>query len=169
MLPASAFADSHRDDPLPFKGTGDTYGIPAKFDEGFYQKIQALTTPEQAQNVRSAIQQYYDVVIVVATHDRHGNDISSQSKANVAAILAEAGARGVFVAESLPFLTASVPVSEINGLSLHGQVYLLGDGRIQLSYAINNARETINATPCVPGWGWVSTGPASRWQSLTPA
>ena len=151
LLSRYAFADSKWANSAPqsngIGGTGDTSGIPEKFDEGFYQKIQALaTTPKHGDNARSAIPQYYDIVIVVSTHDQHGNDISSQSKAGVAAILAEAGARDVFVAESLPFLTASVPVSEINGLSLHGYVYLLGDGRIQASYAMDTARVTINAT-----------------------
>ena len=140
LLPGSAFADSHQDGGKP------AAGIPEKFDEGFYEEVQALAESGRGTQTRSSALSHYDVVVVVVTHDELGNDISSRTKADVAASLAEAGARHIFVAETLPFVSASVPVGSIIPLSLQGDVYRLGNGQIQAHASMDTARSTINAT-----------------------
>ena len=135
----------------PGKGTADepVEGVHEKFDAGFYEKIQTLAgVPGQGISVRtdSDAGEYYDVVIVVATHDADGNDISEYNKDVVEAKLLDVGAQNIFVAERLSFLTASIPISAINAFSLHGEVYGMGDGLILASTEVDTARVTINAT-----------------------
>ena len=135
----------------PSKGTADepVEGVHEKFDAGFYEKIQTITgAPQQGISVRtdSDAGEYYDVVIVVATHDADGNDISEYNKDVVEAKLLDVGAQNIFVAERLSFLTASIPISAINAFSLHGEVYGMGDGQILASPEVDTARVTINAT-----------------------
>ena len=135
----------------PSKGTADepVEGVHEKFDAGFYEKIQTLAgVPGQGISVRtdSDAGEYYDVVIVVATHDADGNDISEYNKDVVEAKLLDVGAQNIFVAERLSFLTASIPISAINAFSLHGEVYGMGDGQILASTEVDTARVTINAT-----------------------
>ena len=135
----------------PSKGTVDepVEGVHEKFDAGFYEKIQTLVgVPGQGISVRtdSDAGEYYDVVIVVATHDAEGNDISEYNKDVVEAKLLDVGAQNIFVAERLSFLTASIPISTINAFSLHGEVYGMGDGLILASTEVDTARVTINAT-----------------------
>ena len=135
----------------PNNGTADepVEGVPEKFDVGFYEKIQTIAgVPQQGISVRtdSDAEEYYDVVIVVATHDADGNDISEYNKDIVEAKLLDVGAQNIFVAERLSFVTASVPISAINAFSLHGEVYGMGDGLILASTEVDTARVTINAT-----------------------
>ena len=135
----------------PNNGTVDepVEGVHEKFDAGFYEKIQTLAgVPGQGISVRadSDAGEYYDVVIVVATHDADGNDISEYNKDVVEAKLLDVGAQNIFVAERLSFLTASIPISAINAFSLHGEVYGMGDGQILASTEVDTARVTINAT-----------------------
>ena len=135
----------------PNNGTVDepVEGVHEKFDAGFYEKIQTITgAPQQGISVRadSDAGEYYDVVIVVATHDAEDNDISEYNKDVVEAKLLDVGAQNIFVAERLSFLTASIPISAINAFSLHGEVYGMGDGQILASTEVDTARVTINAT-----------------------
>ena len=135
----------------PDKGMVDepVEGVHEKFDAGFYEKIQTITgAPQQGISVRtdSDAGEYYDVVIVVATHDAEGNDISEYNKDVVEAKLLDVGAQNIFVAERLSFVTASIPISSINAFSLHGEVYGMGDGLILASTEVDTARVTINAT-----------------------
>ena len=134
---------------LPGWALADDTGIQEKFEPGLYQKIQNLVASQlqQKSSTRSAVPPtYYDVVILVTTHDADGNDISKASKKAVADLLTEAGARNVSAAQTLSFVTASVPVAAINSVSLHGEVFLIGDGQIELVRAMDDARQTVNAT-----------------------
>ena len=134
---------------LPSWALADDTGIPEKFEPGLYQKIQNLVAsqPRQESSVRSAVPpQYYDIVVLVVTHDADGSDISEANKGAVTALLIEAGARNVSAAQTLSFVTASVPVTAINSVSLYGEVFLMGDGQIRLVPAMTRASITVNAT-----------------------
>ena len=134
---------------LPGWALADDTGIPEKFEPGLYQKIQNLVAsqPKQGSQTRSAAPpQYYDIVVLVVTHDADGSDISEANKGAVTALLIEAGARNVSAAQTLSFVTASVPVTAINSVSLYGEVFLMGDGQIRLVPAMTRASITVNAT-----------------------
>ena len=134
---------------LPGWALADDTGIQEKFEPGLYQKIQNLVASQLRQEsvTRSAVPPtYYDIVILVTTHDADGNDISKTSKKAVADLLTEAGARNVSAAQTLSFVTASVPVAAINSVSLYGEVFLIGDGQRELVHAMSSARQTVNAT-----------------------
>ena len=89
---------------------------------------------------------YHTVVIIVAKYGPDGADISGQQKAGVVGELELAGARDISAAQTLPFVTASVPVDMIIGLSLLGEVRLIGDGQIQMHSDASDPIATINAT-----------------------
>ena len=127
-------------------GAESDVGVPAKFGGPFYEKIRKLASQESGNGGRSDTR-YYDTVIVVPRYDADGNDIADQQKSMVVARLEEAGAMNIRPAESLLFVTASVPVGKILGLSLHDEAYALGDGEVHLTVDLDKARPTIHATP----------------------
>ncbi len=57
------------------------------------------------------------------------------------------GARNIASAESLSFVTASIPVADVLGLSLYDEVYAMGDGEIPVTLEIDTATGTVHATP----------------------
>ena len=143
-LPAS-FGAADTGDPAAVREDAAA-GVPEKFDGPLYEKVQNLALRQSDDNRRGAVQ-YYDIVIVVARHDAGGNDIADGQKGLVVAELKRVGAVNIRAAESLIFVTASVPVGEILGLSLHGEVHAIGDGQTAISPDIDTARQTINAAP----------------------
>ena len=103
-------------------------GVPAKFDHGFYEKVQDLIREgggavQQAPKFipeadfeyvpRSAVR-YYHVIIAI---DGDGDAAVRRNMASVVDALEAVGARDIVPGGSLPFVTASVPVGEIPGLS----------------------------------------------------
>ena len=133
-------------------------GAPDKFEAGFYNKIQGLINEDAspaATNLRGNPDRnqkraaadvsatYYHVIIQVSGDDREELRLN---KASVADILKAVGARDIVPANVLSFVTASVPVMEIPGLSLFGEVYGLGDGGILPVSQMDISRRTIRAT-----------------------
>jgi len=57
------------------------------------------------------------------------------------------GARNIASAESLSFVTASVPVADVLGLSLYDEVYAMGDGETPVTLEVDTTRGTVHATP----------------------
>lgn len=132
----------------PVGNTGAEY----KFDDGFYQKIQGLIPedPEEGDYGVYDGTRYYDVLIVVSRDDgddRGADETARENKDAVVKQLELVGARNIVSAESLSFVTASVPVADIPGFSLHDEVYAIGDGELPVTLEVDKARETIHATP----------------------
>ena len=134
---------------LPGWALADDTGIQEKFEPDLYWKIHNLVASQSRQESTtcSAVPStYHDIVILVATHDADGNDISEASKRAVTDLLTAVRARNVSAAQTLSFVTASVPVAAINSVLLYGEVFLIGDGQRELVHAMSGARRTVNAT-----------------------
>ena len=143
-------------DPVPQNNpsTSNVTSGSYKFDEGFYQKIQNLLPEEQSfqngtRGTPSEVR-YYNVIIVVGRDDGDGRDpdeVARENKDAVAKRLVLIGARDILIAESLSFVTASVPVGAILDFSLNDEIYRLGDGELPVSFEVGLAIETIHALP----------------------
>ena len=157
--------------PVTDEGEGETGNIPGgilsendtvgpvgnvdesyKFDDGFYEKIQSLIL-EDPQDGDFGVydgKRYYNVIIVASRDDGDDRDPDETARENKAAIekrLLHMGARDIVVAESLSFVTASIPVADIPGFALDDVIYKLGDGEEKVELAVDTARQTIHATP----------------------
>ena len=133
---------------LPGWALADDTGIQEKFEPDLYWKVHNLVASQSRQESAtcSAVPStYHDIVILVAARDADGNDISEASKRAVTDLLTAVGARNVSAAQTLSFVTASVPVAAINSVSLYGEVFLTGDGQRELVHAMSGARRTVNA------------------------
>ena len=124
-------------------------GAEYKFDEGFYQKIQDLIkeTPQEGDPGVYDGTRYYSVILVVTrddNDDRTGDETAKENKDALVKRLELLGARDIVAAESLSFVTASIPVGEVPGFSLHDEVFKLGDGELLFSPTVDTARRTIN-------------------------
>ena len=123
-----------------------------KFDDGFYEKIQEMINTEPidgAPNVYDG-KIYYDIIFVVSRDDGDGRDsdaVSAENKLALVKTLGDVGALNVRPGQMLSFVTASVPVMELPGLSLYDEVFGIGDGALAMTTEVNTARVTINATP----------------------
>ncbi len=127
-------------------------GVEYKFDDGFYQKIQDLSkeTPQEGDPGVYDGTRYYSVILVVNRDDgddRTGDETAKENKGALVKRLELLGARDILAAESLSFVTASIPVGEVPGFSLHDEVFQLGDGELPIFPAVDIARRTINAMP----------------------
>ena len=127
-------------------------GAEYKFDEGFYQKIQDLIkeTPQEGDPGVYDGTRYYSVILVVTrddNDDRTGDETAKENKDALVKRLELLGARDIVAAESLSFVTASIPVGEVPGFSLHNEVFKLGDGELPIFPDVDTARVTIRATP----------------------
>ena len=140
-------------DQLPDNSVGPVGNVDGsyKFDDGFYQKIQQMidTKPQDgAPNVHDG-KIYHTVVFVVARDDgdlRSSDEVASENKEALAKRLADSGALNIRQGEVLSFVTASVPVTELPGLSLHDEIFGIGDGELEIVTAVDAARKTIRAT-----------------------
>jgi len=125
---------------------------PHKFDAGFYAKIRGLIAEDPQDGNPGARDgtRHYSVIIVVSRDDgdaRGPEETARENKGAVAKRLELVGARDIAPAGSLSFVTASVPVADIPGLSLHDEVYRLGDGELPAVPAVDTARQTTHAAP----------------------
>ncbi len=93
---------------------------------------------------------YYDVLIIVVRddgdNDRDADETARENKDAIVQKLDLLGARNIAAAESLSFVTASIPVADIPGISLYDEVYAMGDGEIPVTLEIDTARGTVHAT-----------------------
>ncbi|MDA8001579.1 MAG: S8 family serine peptidase [Alphaproteobacteria bacterium] len=126
-------------------------GAEFKFDDGFYQKIQNLIDAEPRAGDPGVFDgvRYYDVILVVSRDDgddRDPDEVARENKEDVVKRLGLLGARDVVAAETLSFVTASIPVAEVPGFSLHEDVYKLGDGELHVESDVDLARDAIGAT-----------------------
>ena len=130
---------------------GNTGAVTEKFDDGFYDDVLALLQEEPLEGNTNVYdgRLHHNVIIVVSRDDGDGRDadlVSSENKADVVEKLNLLGARDVLAAESLSFVTATVPVVAIPGLSLHDEIYRMGDGELPVTLEVDMARVTIHAT-----------------------
>ena len=185
LVPALALAQGY-DDPLIPDGPGDAVpgavpggiipdddtvgpvaetGAEYKFDDGLYQKIQDLMAQapmEGEYGVYDGVR-FYDVLLIVTRDDgddRDHDEVARENKEYLVSRLKEAGALNIRAAESLSFVTASVPVADVPGLSLHDEIYALGDGELPVTLDADTARKTIRATSddLISAIGSVPTG-----------
>ena len=140
-----------RDDSVgPVANTGAEF----KFDDGFYQKIQNLIDAEPRAGDPGVFDgvRYYDVILVVGRDDGDDRDPDEVSKENKAALVKRLellGARDIVAAGALSFVTASIPVAEVPGFSLHEEVFKLGDGELPVIPDVDVARVTMSDTVTV--------------------
>ena len=154
-------------------GGGDAalVGVPDKFDSGFYVKIQNLILEGASATASSAsatassasvasqalsvipdtdpthpdagdLAGHYHVIIQIDGSDEEEIDLNKMS---VVDALEAAGSHDIVPANVLSFVTASVPVAAIPGLSLFGEVHMLGDGEAPVVPQVDTARQTIRA------------------------
>ena len=118
-----------------------------KFDGGFYSLLYGSGDLRVADGPWASVRAqlgasadgYHAVVIVVVRAGEDGlesDETAARNKESVARKLEGMGAHDIFVAQSLSFLTASVPVQRIAELSLLDEVLQLGDGEAQVVPAI---------------------------------
>ncbi|MDA7997989.1 MAG: hypothetical protein MPI93_08325, partial [Nitrosopumilus sp.] len=124
--------------------------IVEKFEPGFYDLVR--TKIDGSPHGSGPHTEYHHVVIMVGRHDGSGDDpdaVAERGKEAVAGRLEALGARDIVQAGALSFVTAHVPVDEIPTLSLMGEVYLLGDGELEVyeEPLINRAKATTHSTP----------------------
>ena len=87
--------------------------------------------------------------ILVSRNDGDGRDPDETAEEDKAAVMKRLellGARNIVSAELLSFVTASIPVADVPGFSLHEEVYRLGDGELPVTLEVDTARRTIHAT-----------------------
>ncbi len=127
--------------------------VPSKFDGGFYDKILGLISevPQDGDYGVHDGTRYYDVLIIVARGDGDdgidADETARENKYAIAEKLDLLGARNIASAESLSFVTASIPVADVPGLSLYDEIYAMGDGEIPVTLEIDTVRGTVHATP----------------------
>ena len=120
-----------------------------KFDDGFYEKISRIIEEPQLSGDPGVFDgaRYYNVILVVSRGDGPDPDmVARENKDALVERLEALGARDIAAAESLSFVTASIPVAEVPGFSLHDEVFKLGDGEIPVVPHVDTARVTIDAT-----------------------
>ena len=122
-----------------------------KFDDGFYEKISRIMEEPQLSGDPGVFDgvRYYDVILVVSRDDgddRDPDEVARENKAALVKRLELLGARDIVAAGALSFVTASVPVAEVPGFSLHEEVFKLGDGEIPVVPEVDDARATVNAS-----------------------
>ncbi|CAI9831064.1 conserved exported hypothetical protein [Nitrosopumilaceae archaeon] len=133
-------------DDLFIANTGAEY----KFDPGFHAKVLDLMREPPSDGDPGVFDgsRYYNVVIVVARDNGDGWDhdkTAAENKVAVVEKLKSLGARDIASARSLSFVTASIPVAEIPGFTLHDEVYKMGDGERRIVHAGGDFKATINA------------------------
>ncbi len=134
-------------------GSVASVDVPSKFDGGFYDKIQSLISevPQDGDYGVHDGTRYHDVLIVVARDDgdddRDADETARENKDAIVKRLDLLGARNIAAAESLSFVTASIPVADIPGFSLYDEVYAMGDGETPVTLEIDTTRGTVHATP----------------------
>lgn len=146
LAPGGAVPDNSTLGPI-----ANTGAAPHKFDDGLYDRIASLAgaTFEDGDYGVYDGERYYDVLVVVSRDDGDGrtpDETADENKASVVRILEEVGARNILAAESLSFVTASVPVADVPGFSLNEEVYRIGDGEQEVTPDVDTARRTTHAT-----------------------
>lgn len=134
----------------PIGPAGNT-GAEYKFDIGFYQKIQDLIQDEPREGEPGVYdgERYYNVIMVVSRDDgddRNPDETARENKDAIVKRLELLGAHNITAAGSLSFVTASIPVADVPGFSLHEELYSVGDGESPVAFEVDTARRTIHAT-----------------------
>ncbi len=134
--------------------TSDDISQTIKFDDGLYQKIQKLAKEELNKGAsgasgKSSVPRYYDLIVVVSRDDgddRDPDDVARENKDAIVKRLKFVNAVNINPAETLSFVTASVPIDSIIDFAKSGEVYKIGDGELLVEVELDMARETIHAT-----------------------
>ena len=81
--------------------------------------------------------------------DSLSDETAKENKDAIVKRLELLGAHDIIAAESLSFVTASIPVTDVPGFSLHEEIYAVGDGELPVISDVDTARHTIHATSCL--------------------
>ncbi|MDD9801057.1 MAG: hypothetical protein OXU53_00660 [Deltaproteobacteria bacterium] len=124
--------------------------VSAKFDDGFYDKIQGWIAGAGAGGAAGAsgTPPERNVMIAVGRTSADGRDpdtVAAENKDTVVRVLGEIGATDVVRAESLSFVTATVPLTRLAELAAYGSVYRIGDGEELLHQSVGTAKSTVDA------------------------
>ncbi|ABK77169.1 hypothetical protein CENSYa_0536 [Cenarchaeum symbiosum A] len=122
-----------------------------KFDAGLYAKVLDLVQEDPQGGDPGVFDgvRYYNVIMVVSRDDGDGRgpeETAQENKDSIVRRLNLLGARDILAAESLSFVTASIPVVEIPGFALDNSIYRMGDGEEEVRVFVDTARQTIRAT-----------------------
>ena len=147
IIPITIYAQSIEPDPDQPIGPVTNVGLEYKFDPGFYNKILDIMDDPVIEGDPGVFDgtRYYDTILVISRGGIDGDLTAKQNKESLLIKLNEIGARDIYVAEVLSFITASIPVGEVPGISIHDEVYALGDGEQEFTVDVDQARRTINA------------------------
>jgi len=127
-----------------------TTDVSAKFDDGFYDQVQKWIAEAGAGGASgtSGAPSERNVMIAVGRVSADGRNpdvVAAENKDTVVRVLGELGARDVVRAESLSFVTATVPLTRLAELAVYGSVYRIGDGEDLLRPSVGTARSTVDA------------------------
>ena len=146
-------ADTTINDHLPGGPIGPlgTVDESYKFDDGFYERIQEMINVAPSDGVPNVHDGkiYHDVIFVVSKDDgdnRNPDLVAAENKKSLVKMLNDTGALNIKPAKILSFVTASVPVVALPGLSLHDEILKLGDGTVDVVSEVDTARITTHAT-----------------------
>jgi hypothetical protein len=133
------------DKPEPPKQTLDKDITPSKtitpaihkFDGGLYEKIERLIAEKSLKSDKTSDlsdDDYYTLLIIANKGVTGSDNVSSTSKDAIVSLLESYGAKNIYRAGTLSFITADVPLSKIAELSTSNAVFLIGDGMTEFSY-----------------------------------
>ena len=150
IIPITIYAQTDIEpDPDQPIGPVTNVGLEYKFDPGFYNKILDIMDDPVIEGDPGVFDgtRYYDTILVISRGGIDGDLTAKQNKESLLIKLNEIGARDIYVAEILSFITASIPIGEVPGISIHDEVYALGDGeqKFTTDISINAIRQFINA------------------------
>ena len=148
IIPITIYAQSDIEpDPDQPIGPVTNVGLEYKFDPGFYDKIKDIMDDPVIEGDPGVFDgtRYYDTILVISRGGIDGDVTAKINKESLLIKLNEIGARDIYVAEVLSFITASIPVGELPGISIHDEVYALGDGEQEFTVNVDQARRTINS------------------------
>ena len=152
ILPITIYAQTDIEpDPDQPIGPVTNVGLEYKFDPGFYDKILDIMDDPVIEGDPGVFDgtRYYDTILVISRGGIDGDLTAKQNKESLLIKLNEIGARDIYVAEILSFITASIPVGQVPGISIHDEVYALGDGELKMIVNDDISRRIINANKSV--------------------
>ena len=147
ILPITLVYGQIEPDPSQPIGPVTNVGLEYKFDPGFYDKILDIMDDPIIEGDPGIFDgtRYYDTILVISRGGIDGDATAKQNKESLLIKLNEIGARDIYVAEVLSFITASIPVGDVPGISIHDEVYALGDGEEVFKVELDSTLITLNA------------------------
>lgn len=113
-----------------------------KFESNFLSKVHALITGGETR--------FYNVIIYVVKAAVNGEELHSVAKKNKDSIANKLknfhGGKNIVKAKMLSFVSASLPLKEIEKLADYDSIYMIGDGESKVRLTLNVSRLAIAAS-----------------------